>query len=138
MLRKQLRAAIEKAARQSGYEFFQGFPYRMNSITVRFPALWLVPPKMTRIDGRREGEARYRVEMHLMHLNRKFTETDKEQRWETMERDALRIINRIGPEEGIFCTAAISLTPSEFTLTAHGELSLKAEFDATLYFDTEP
>lgn len=138
MLRKQLSAAVRRAAEKSGYHFHQGFEYRMNEDPVRFPALWLAPPRVVRVDGRDEGQIVYRVAMHLLRLNRRFDEQAKEQVWDEMELDALQVIGLVGPQQGVFCTENIALTPAEFTLTRQGELSLKAEFDARLYFPNDP
>lgn len=73
-----------------------------------------------------------------MRLDRRYDEQAKERQWAEMERDALAMIGRIGKQQGIFCTGNIALTPAEFSLTRQGELSMKAEFDARLYFPNEP
>lgn len=102
------------------------------------PAVWLVPPHVVRVEGREEGEIVYRATLHLMRLDRRYDEQAKERQWAEMERDALAMIGRIGKLQGIFCTGNIALTPAEFSLTRQGELSMKAEFDARLYFPNEP
>ena len=89
----------------------------MGEVPIRFPAVWLVPPHVVRVEGREEGEIVYRATLHLMRL---------------------AMIGRIGKLQGIFCTGNIALTPAEFSLTRQGELSMKAEFDARLYFPNEP
>ena len=134
MFRTRLSAALEKAARKTGYAFYRGFEYRLNEKPLRFPSVWCAPPKMIRIDGRMEGEATYRVTMHLMEKNLRYDETFKERIWDRMEQDALRIIRLTEPCDGIFCAENIALTPAEFSLTVHGELSLKAEFDVRTDF----
>ena len=138
MLRNQLSAAVESAAQELGYGFRQGFEYRMGEVPIRFPAVWLVPPHVVRVEGREEGEIVYRATLHLMRLDRRYDEQAKERQWAEMERDALAMIGRIGKLQGIFCTGNIALTPAEFSLTRQGELSMKAEFDARLYFPNEP
>ena len=100
--------------------------------------VWLVPPHVVRVEGREEGEIVYRATLHLMRLDRRYDEQAKERQWAEMERDALAMIGRIGKLQGIFCTGNIALTPAEFSLTRQGELSMKAEFDARLYFPNEP
>lgn len=137
MFRQQLSAALETAVREAGYAFYRGFEYRLNEKPLRFPAAWCAPPKMIRIDGRREGEATYRVTLHLMEKNLRYDETLKEQAWDRMERDALRIIRRAESCDEMFCAENIALTPAEFSLTVHGELSMKAEFDIRTDFRTE-
>ena len=136
--RNQLSAAVESAAQELGYGFRQGFEYRMGEVPIRFPAVWLVPPHVVRVEGREEGEIVYRATLHLMRLDRRYDEQAKERQWAEMERDALAMIGRIGKLQGIFCTGNIALTPAEFSLTRQGELSMKAEFDARLYFPNEP
>ena len=66
MLRNQLSAAVESAAQELGYGFRQGFEYRMGEVPIRFPAVWLVPPHVVRVEGREEGEIVYRATLHLM------------------------------------------------------------------------
>ena len=102
----------------------------MGEVPIRFPAVWLVPPHVVRVEGR--------ATLHLMRLDRRYDEQAKERQWAEMERDALAMIGRIGKLQGIFCTGNIALTPAEFSLTRQGELSMKAEFDARLYFPNEP
>lgn len=137
MFRERLSAALETAVRKTGYAFYRGFEYRLNEKPLRFPAVWCVPPKMIRIDGREEGEATYRVTLHLMEKNLRYDETLKERAWDRMEQDALRIIRRTEPCDGIFCAENIVLTPAEFSLTVHGELSIKAEFDVRTDFGSD-
>ena len=96
------------------------------------------PPHVVRVEGREEGEIVYRATLHLMRLDRRYDEQAKERQWAEMERDALAMLGRIGKLQGIFCTGNIALTPAEFSLTRQGELSMKAEFDARLYFPNEP
>ena len=138
MLRNQLSAAVESAAQELGYGFRQGFEYRMGEVPIRFPAVWLVPPHVVRVEGREEGEIVYRATLHLMRLDRRYDEDAKDRQWAEMDRGALAMIGRIGKLQGIFCTGNIALTPAEFSLTRQGELSMKAEFDARLYFPNEP
>ncbi len=137
MFRERLSAALEAAVRKTGYAFYRGFEYRLNEKPLRFPAVWCVPPKMIRIDGREEGEATSRVTLHLMEKNLRYDETLKERAWDRMEQDALRIIRRTEPCDGIFCAENIVLTPAEFSLTVHGELSIKAEFDVRTDFGSD-
>ena len=59
MLRNQLSAAVESAAQELGYGFRRGFEYRMGEVPIRFPAVWLVPPHVVRVEGREEGEIVY-------------------------------------------------------------------------------
>ena len=54
MPRNQLSALIRKTAEKLGYHFYEGFEYRMNECALKFPAVWLSPPKTSRVEGRRE------------------------------------------------------------------------------------
>ena len=64
-----------------------------------------------------------------MQCNRKFDESAKNRVWDGLERDALRLTDRLTPQQNVFCTENISMAPAEFTLTRQGELSLRVEFD---------
>ncbi len=129
MPRNQLSALIRKTAEKLGYHFYEGFEYRMNECALKFPAVWLSPPKTSRVEGRRERKITYRVVLHLMQCNRKFDESAKNRVWDGLERDALRLTDRLTPQQNVFCTENISMAPAEFTLTRQGELSLRVEFD---------
>lgn len=135
MIRNQLSESIKAATETIGYHFYEGFEYRMNEKGIHLPAIWLIPPKMSRINGRNEGEATYRVILHLMHPNQRYDEPDKNLQWDAMEQNLLKITNRIISQQGVFCIENITLTPAEFTLTKQGELSVKAEFDMRMYFN---
>ncbi len=77
MPRNQLSALIRKTAEKLGYHFYEGFEYRMNEGALKFPAVWLSPPKTSRVEGRRERKITYRVVLQLMQCNRKFDESAK-------------------------------------------------------------
>lgn len=129
MPRNQLSALIRKISEELGYHFYEGFEYRMNECALKLPAAWLSPPKTSRIDGRRERKVTYRVVLQLMQYNRRYDESGKNRVWDELERDALRLTDRLIPQQSVFCTENISTTPAEFTLTRQGELSLRVEFD---------
>ncbi len=45
---------IQQEATQCGYDFHNGFPYRLTRSDMRFPALWMEPPILTLVIGRKE------------------------------------------------------------------------------------
>ena len=55
-----------------------------------------------------------------MQCNRKFDESAKNRVWDGLERDALRLTDRLTPQQNVFCTENISMAPAEFTLTRQG------------------
>lgn len=55
MTRQKLIAAISGAARLCSYSFYTGQEYRMDSGILELPALWLIPPKLAKTEGREEG-----------------------------------------------------------------------------------
>ena len=134
MLRTLLTTALRKAVEQGGYTFYEGFEYRLTERSLTLPAAWMLPPKMTCVNGRNEGTVTYRLTLYLMQRAKQHTEAEKNLVWDSMEQELLALLNRLLPEEGIFSIENIASSPAEFSLTRQNELSLKTECDVRLYF----
>lgn len=129
-----MNGIVRKAAESCGYKVFTGFQYRMQEEIMAFPAVWMLPVRLSGAEGRREGMLTYAVALYLMRLDRKHTAEEKERIWSDMELDALNIADRILAQNRVFVVENISTAPAERTLTHHGELSLKAEFEVKMSF----
>lgn len=137
MFRLQLLSLIRQEAQTLGYDFQNGFLYRTARSNFRLPVLWMEPPVLTGVEGRDEGTITYHITLHLMTADRKYDEIQKEEQWETMETQALGLLNTILLQGPLFSLEKIRCTPSEFDLTNRGELSLKVEFEARTAFPEE-
>lgn len=136
MPRYQLTTLIRQTAREAGFAFGTGFPYRIARTSLTFPAMWMEPPLLTAREGREEGRCTYRVTLYLMVADKKYDETRKEFCWHELEAAAQRLLKRLGAEWPVWHLDRIRYTPAEFDLSNRGELSLKVEFDAVMAFST--
>ena len=108
---------------------------------MRFPALWMEPPVLTLVNGRKEGLITYHVTLHLLASGKKCTEPEKESQWEKLEKQVLEWTQNLINHPEVFYIDKITCTPAEFTLTNQREISLKAEFNiqfAFPYSSSEP
>lgn len=138
MFRSRLLCLIREEAERAGYDFHNGFAYRIARSNLRFPALWMEPPSLTGVEGRDEGLLTYHLTLHLITSDRKYPETEKETQWETMEARTLELLNKLIARPEIFHIGKIGCTPAEYTLTNRSELSLKVEFDVRFAFPYKP
>ena len=133
-MRKILTAGLERAAGEAGYAFYSGFGYRCGGTVCRFPAVWLMPPRLTEAATGDEGEALYRVEMVLMAAGAGVDGRGRERVWNRLERDALSICRRLARTAGVVRVWAAECGPGECPMTAAGEVSLKVSFRVSLFF----
>lgn len=126
--------AVKQAVGREGYTFYSGFQYRIGRETQLFPAAWMTPVQLVKFEGREEGYATYKVTLQLLCLNKQYDEETKVKLWSRMEEQAIRVYHAIFPAEGVFAAQNLKTEPAEFTLTSHGELSLKVEFEAKMYY----
>lgn len=133
-MRKNLIRHIQHAAESVGYTVYSGFHYRMNNTVCKFPAAWLSPLKIIRIEGREEGEITYRAELCLMKIDRNPTEENKELMWAEMEEDTLKVVEKLRQQERTLWVENTTASPNEYACTKHGELSLQVMFDIKVHF----
>ncbi len=124
MTRKILVEVAEKACRQAGFDFSTGFEYRLSSQVERLPAAWLETPKLKKTEGRNEGVKHYAVKINLLDRCQSHSPQAKEDAWNSLEQRAAQILDSISENEAMRTISDIELTPSEFSLTTGGELSL--------------
>ncbi len=137
MYRTRLLQLIHQEALKSGYDFQNGFVYRISRADLRFPALWMEPPVLTQMNGRKEGLITYHITLHLLTSGKKSTETEKEQQWEKLEKQVLLWIDNLISQPEIFSIDHLACAPAEFSLTNRSEISLKTEFDICFAFPFE-
>lgn len=129
---------IQQEASQCGYDFRNGFPYRLTRSDMRFPALWMEPPVLTLVNGRKEGLITYHITLHLLVSGKKYSESEKESQWEKLEKQVLEWTQNLINQPEVFSIENISCTPAEFTLTNQREISLKTEFNIQFVFPYNP
>lgn len=134
MIRNDLISLIKQTIRAKKYGAYTGFEYRIPSEKMIFPACWIAPLQLTKLDGRYDGKRTYKVVLYLMQINKKANEETKEAIWEEMEEHIVEIVNTLIKEKPIFYIENLVATPAEFSLTPHGEISLKVEFDVQVAF----
>lgn len=131
MRREELIEIVHRAVAAEGYAFHTGEVHTVGGIVRVWPAAWLSPPAMQKIDGRREGEATWRVTLHFMALP---AGSSAESLWSTLERDALSVAGGIAADEAVCAIANVSCTPARGSLTPQGEVSVALQADITLWF----
>lgn len=134
MYRKKLYSALRSAVKANGYNLYSGFPYSLNGTPMLFPAAWLSPPEICRVEGRKEGFFTYSVTLQLMQMAIKMTPELREQKWGEMEGSAMDIISAAGDNTELFNIQNITMSPAEYTLSKHGEISMKVTFEARMHF----
>lgn len=138
MKRHELTAALCAAARQEGYAFFTGHESEIARTVRTFPAAWLTPPQLTALDGRQEGQAVYRVRLHLFRLRGGASPAERDKLWEALETDALAIVRTLDGSAAVRAVGVVDTTPAEGVYTSAGELSLTLRIDVRLHFCNLP
>lgn len=123
MKRAEIIEAIRAVTTRRNYKFHTGFEYRINSELKELPAAWLLPLKVTKKEGRNEGELHYQATLKLIARCTEYDAKSKEQKWAEMERDALLISQELESAECINYIASANYEISEFSLTNRGELA---------------
>ena len=134
MSSKKLTTAIREAAEECGYEFHAGQQYRMDAQIVRTPAVWLLPLRLEKVEGRTRGVCHYKATVHLLHDCPDHATEAKEALWNRMEADAMRICTLMCGDERVKSASATGCTAAEFTLTNRGELSLTVDYSVQVPF----
>lgn len=134
MLREKLYAAIGRAVRERGYTFYSGFEHSMNGTLSKFPAAWLSPLEVTEVEGREEGYVTYLATVSLMNLISKASAAQKEIYWDRMEEEAGAIAHMTGNDPAVCDVMNIKMSPAEYSLSKHGEISMRLSFEARMHF----
>jgi hypothetical protein len=134
MKRDRLIRLTSNAAAARGYAFHTGEEHLAGSTVRVYPAAWLVPPAVDSHTGRREGETRYRLVLHLMALPA--GAVPAETAWRNLESDALGIAADLACSPEVCSVAAIKCTLARQSLTPHGETSLTLECEVTMWYTT--
>lgn len=131
MARKKLITAIKEIVKESGFEFYTGFEYRIAHEVKLFPAVWLYPPKLVKTEGRQEGIKYYDVKIALLALP---TTPSIQDELERLERVATRMCLMLGANDHVYAVTDVEYKPAEFSLTAAGEVSISLEMKVRMTF----
>lgn len=151
MKRETLIEITRKAATGKTYAFHTGSPFEIGGSVRAYPAAWLEPLAVKKHTGRTEGETTWHLVLHLMMLpgtnpgtnsatnpgtnSGAGAENQNENLWNTLEGDALAIATTVASQPEICTLTNISCKPARQSLSAHGELSVTLECDATMWYN---
>lgn len=134
MNRTSLERALQTLAEARGYHFHAAAEEYMARQIGAYPAAWLAPLKLLEIDGRRHGRAVYGVTLHLLCEGARLTPGQRNERWASMEGQALDLFGRLCDAERVVAVEKLTLRPRTFAFTNHGEISLTAEAEVITWF----
>ncbi|MDR2885838.1 MAG: hypothetical protein LBU95_03535 [Rikenellaceae bacterium] len=149
MTRKLLAQALQQTAHKLGYAFYSEFDHRMGETIIAYPTLWLSPPRIVAVEGRREGRIRYRITMHLMKLAQQARAAGdgldfggqvagpdgaREQLWCALEAGAIEVCRGLADSRHVAAATLMDCAPAEFSLTNHGEVSICLKMDVDMNF----
>ena len=89
------------------------------------------------MSGRNEGKVTYKVVMYLFVQNEQYSNEQKEEKWEELERAARKGIATLPMISDVISTDKVTIKPDEFAFTSFGELSQTVTFLANVYFCDE-
>lgn len=134
MKRSDIITVFRSKVETLGYSFLHGFPYRINEGVNSYPLFWLCPPVFRSITtNSNESYTIYHIEAYIHHLNRKFTEDEKEVIWQQQEDIAKSLIISLPDDTDIMYAVSLRCEPDEFKFSADGTISSKITFDIQIY-----
>ena len=133
MNRAQLESALRVLSQSRGYSF-EILPAQRLAEVKRLPAVVLEPPTVALVEGRGHGRISYNVTLHILSLAAKLSAEQRSNILERMESDLLDIFADLSQDEGVIAVEGLGITPREFALTTHGEISQTARTKVISYF----
>lgn len=134
MNRTCIEQAVRRLASGRGYAFAAGGDDRMPQSLTAYPAAWLSPLSLRSAEGRCHGRLVYDITLRLMTLASRMTGDGRAAALAAMEEDALGLFADLAAEERIIAVEGLSLAPSLYAFTPHGELALTAEASLITWF----
>lgn len=122
--------AAKRYARANDMAFYSGFVKKMAETKLEFPAIWMEPGELA---GKEEEDGEtltYKVKMHMLRLDRNYTQEEMERMWETMRGDALKLFEQMAQDETVAQVCKFNCVPSQSRLTNYGEISMAVSFEA--------
>ncbi len=134
MNRTHVESAVKSLVEEAGYTLFSGAPNIASQLIKTYPAAWLAPLEMVEIDGRHHGTVRYRTRLSLMRSAAKLSPDARRAAWDEMERQAIDIFAALSNAPKILTVEKLTVTPSVFALTNHGEIAQTADAQIITFF----
>lgn len=133
MNRAQLEGALRVLSQSYGYSFFSLPADRLAEVK-RFPAVVLEPPTVLTVEGRGHGRISYNVTLHILSLAARLSVQERSDTLQRMESDLLDIFADLSESECVIAVEGLGITPREYALTPHGEISQTARTKIVTYF----
>ncbi len=127
MNRTLLEGALHDLAHEAGWEFHSAPEATMASQIIRFPTLWLTPPKLLEKEGHTKGRIRYGTTLHLLTEGARLSPQNRSNRMALMEQKLISLLTQLSECDTILSIEKLTLTPRTFAFTPHGDLALTAE-----------
>ena len=133
MNRAQLEGALRVLSQSHGYSFSSLPAHRLAEVK-RLPAVVLEPPTVDKVEGRGHGRITYNVTLHILSLAAKLSAEERSLALQQMESDVLAIFAALSENERVIVVDGLGITPQEFVLTTHGDISQTARAKVVTHF----
>lgn len=134
MNREILIAKLREAVQLCNYKFHTGMEYRINTEIKQLPAIWINPPELISIKGRKEGIKEYKIKISIINKCKEHTPEEKETKWADMENTLRQIVEILRAQPEIRAVTDIAYNAQEFTVTNKGEISIFAYLNIIMNF----
>ena len=133
MNRAQLESALRLLSQSHDYSF-ESLPAHRLAEVKRLPAVVLEPPTVALVEGRKHGRISYNVTLHVLCLAAKLSAEERSNSLQKMESDLLEIFSDLSEDERVIVVDELGITPREYALTNHGEISQTARAKVVTHF----
>ncbi len=133
MNRAQLEGALRVLSKSLGYSFYS-LPANRLAEVKQFPAVALEPPTVAAVEGRGHGRISYNVTLHILNPAVKLSAQERSNALHKMETDMMDIFASLSENERVIVVDDLGITPREYALTNHGEISQTARAKVVTYY----
>ena len=134
MNREKLTSAFRSIATSEGYHFYTDGEGSMPRHITAYPALWLTPPRLEQMQGRKHGKVIYSVKLHALRDGLKLSPDERTQAWADMEQQLIDIFAQLSEEEFVVAVEYLKLQHPSSTLTNHSEVAVTATANVITFF----
>ncbi len=126
--------ALSSAARRAGYAPYSGPLAALPKSVKAFPAMWIEPPKLAAVEGRKRGRLTYKVDFHLLALPAGKTPDQTRKIRQQIDADALSICLELPDHSEIILVRGVKAVPAPGSLTLSADLSAAVSMEAVIPF----
>jgi hypothetical protein len=134
MNRTKLTSAIRSISTADGYNFYTDGEVSMPRHITAYPALWLAPPRLEQVQGRRHGKVTYSVKLHALRDGLKLSPDERTQAWADMEQDVIDIFAQLSEQEFVVAVEELKVQHTSSSLTNHSEVAVTATAEVVTFF----